>query len=94
VIRLLQNGRERDITAERLTRIFLNATNTLGVETTATVMSAVAPSSSILAYSPAVSSAYYVDPSSAPSSPFSFSFSSRIGGGGGWGVLEWVRIAG
>jgi hypothetical protein len=29
-----------------LTKIFFSATNTLGVETTATVMSAVAPSSS------------------------------------------------
>lgn len=42
------------------TRIFFNATNTLGAETTAIVISAVAPSSSSLANKPAVSSEYYL----------------------------------
>ena len=44
--------------SERRTRIFFSATNTLGAETTATVMSAVAPSRSSLASRVAVSSEY------------------------------------
>lgn len=44
-----------------LTRRFFSATNTLGAETTAMVMSSVAPSSSCSARSVAVSSEYYSD---------------------------------
>lgn len=62
---------------KRRTKIFFSATNTLGADTTATVISAVAPSSSSLASNEAVSSEYCTQPFHQPYSSSQPSITQR-----------------